>query len=127
MKIRKILGHPYTLVTSFFLITITGQQASGIYFGYLVLGMSYGAVYSILGTMGIAVILFSHFKYKRYDQSMDESIINLLGAVLLILSLFLFFYHNTDKLSVGIYGQAITLVTLLVFGVLTTCFITLIR
>lgn len=127
MKLKKIISHPYTLVVSFSLITVTGQQAGGVYFLYLILGISYGAVYAILGTMGIAVILFSHFKYKRYDQSMDECLINLIGAVLLILSLFLFFYHNAAQLNFRIYAQLTTLISLFVFGILTTCFVTVIR
>lgn len=127
MKIKEIISHPYTLVTSFFLVTVTGDQADGIYFQYLIFGIPEGALYSIFGTIGIAVILFSHFKYKRYDLSMDECLINLLGAVLLILSLFLFFYHNADNFQFGTYGQTVTLATLLVFGILTTCFITIIR
>ena len=127
MKIREVISHPYTLVTSFFLITISGHSAGSVYFLYLALGVLYGEVYSILGIVGIAVILFSHFKYKGYDQSMDECLINLAGAILLVLSLFLFFYSYAENFNLGAYDQASTFASLLVFGIFTTCFITIIR
>src|SRR5689334_8187432 len=118
MKFRRIISHPYTLMTSFFFIVVGAKPIGGIYFLYLILGLSYGAVYSILDIGGIAVILFSHFQYKRLVQSIDDCVINLADDILLILSLLLFFYFEAERFNVSLHGQVFSLLNLIVFGVL---------
>ncbi|MEO5997435.1 MAG: hypothetical protein ABIN89_11900 [Chitinophagaceae bacterium] len=125
MKLKAIIIHPYTLVISFSLVFISGQPMSGFYFLYLVLGLYYGAIYSIIGSLGICVILFSHFKFKGTHKNLDAGFINLIGAVLLIISLFLFFYLTRDVNISTIFVQLFPFISLLIFCILVTCFVTI--
>ena len=123
MKLKAIIIHPYTLVLSFSLISISGHPMSGFYFLYLITGLYYGAIYAIIGILGIFMILFSHFKFKGTNKNLDASFVNLIGAVLLIISLFLFFYLTREINISTIFVQLFPLISLLVFCILVSCFV----
>jgi len=123
MKLRSVITHPYTLVISFFLVCISGQPFGGFYFNHFVMGLYYGTVYSITGGAGILIILFGHFKFKGPQNQLDAGFINLIGALLMIISLFLFFYL-TGNINISAYiVQLLPLLSLLAFCILVTCFV----
>lgn len=123
MKLLTIISHPYTLLTSFFFIIVGGQQIDTFYLLYLVTGLPNGSWYSIAGLLGIGVILYSHIRYREHDTSMDEHFTNLIGVIMLVLSLFLFFYSNSGAFDYGAFNQWVLLTSIMIFCIFVTCFI----
>ena len=122
MKFKSVITHPYTLVISFLLVCFNTHPFGEFYFLYLLAGLLYGSVFAIVGSLGIFVILFSHFKFKGCHKNLDASFINLLGALLLIISLFLFFYLTRDSDISLIFHHLLPFLSLLLFCILVTCF-----
>ncbi len=123
MKFLSIISHPYALVTSFFFIIVSGQQVDQVYVRYLVAGLPGGAWHSLAGLSGIGLILYSHFRYRDRDKTLDEHFTNLVGVIMLVLSLFLFFYANAESYPAEAFNQGIFLTTMLIFCIFVTCFI----
>src|SRR5215217_4102420 len=96
MKLLSVISHPYALVASFFLIIIGGQQIDQFYLQYLLAGLPSGAWHSIAGVTGISLILFSHLRFGDKDR-LEIHFANLLGVILLVLSLFFFFYLDRES------------------------------
>lgn len=125
MKLKRILSHPYALLISFLLVVTSIQPIVEFYCIYLFTGLFCGNLYSIAGTLGIIIILYSHFRYSREKFSLDACFINLVGAVLMIVSLFLFFLiHHYDVIIPGDLSHLFPFTSLLLFCILVTCFIT---
>lgn len=125
MKLLSIISHPYALVASFFLIIIGGQQIDQFYLQFLLSGLRSGAWHSVAGITGISLILFSHLRFGDGDKSLEAHLTNLLGVILLVLSLFLFFYAGRDTLVAETFNQGIFLTSMTIFCIFVTCFITI--
>ncbi len=125
MKLKILITHPFTLIASFLLVFIGGQHQGYFYFQELIAGLIYGEVYSIVGSFGIFTILFCHFKYKGVTNNLEACFINLIGSVLLIISLFLFFYHMEGIYVSQTFIQIVPLISLLVFCILVSFFVLL--
>jgi len=91
MKAINYITHSTVLIISFMLVLISGQQFGGFYLLYIMLALPHGGLHAILAVMGIAVLIFSNYKYKRQFSYLIEPLLNITGAALLFLSLFLFF------------------------------------
>ncbi len=125
MNLKTILSHPYPLLLSFLLVVTSVQPIVEFYCIYLLTGLFCGSLYSIAGSMGVIIILYSHFRYRRENFNLDACFINLVGSVLMIVSLFLFFLiHHYDIIIPGHLNQLFPFTSLLVFCILVTCFIT---
>ncbi len=125
MKLKILITHPFTLIASFLLIFISGQHHGYFYLQELIIGLIYGQVYSIVGMLGISIILFCHYKYKGVTNNLEACFINLIGSVLLIISLFLFFYNMEDVYVSGTFVQIVPLISLLAFCILVSFFVIL--
>jgi hypothetical protein len=122
MKTMKFLTHPYTLIASFFFVMISGQHLGGFYLLYLLLALPHGGVHSITALIGITLLLFSYSKHKERGQ-LTESILNIFGVFLLLLSLFLFFYNDKENYNYGTFVQLVPQITLTIFAVLCLLFL----
>jgi hypothetical protein len=123
MKTIRFLFHPYALIISFLLILISGQHLGGFYALYILLGLPYGALHSLIGVAGILILVITYKKYKSVKVYAIRYVGNLVGASLLILSLFLFFYRDTSNYNIGTFYQTVPQVMLFVFSIVLLGFI----
>jgi hypothetical protein len=124
MKVIKFIAHPYTVITSFLVIIISGEHLGGFYALYILLGLPHGALHSIVGLVGIVLlIIVTRQKYKESRRYHLRYFGNLAGAVLLILSLFLFFQRDKSNYNIGTFYQTVPQIMLTVFSIITLCFI----
>ena len=54
MKMIKLFTHPVVIIIAFLLILISGEHLGGFYLLYILLGLSHGAVHSLLAIDGMA-------------------------------------------------------------------------
>lgn len=122
MKLIKIITHPVTLIISFLIIIISGQQLGGFYLLYILLGITHFTIHSVLALSGVAILLFIISKYKGKFKYLVEPFLNITGVVLLNLSIFLFFYNDKEHYNYGTFYQTIPIITLILFGLLSISF-----
>ena len=115
MKIIQFITHPLFLITYFLLIIISGESYGAFYGFYLVLAFSHGGIHSILAVFGIGLLIFNYAKYKNKFKYQIEPILNISGALLLISSLFSFFYNDVDHYNYGTFYETVPLVILILF------------
>lgn len=120
---KNIITHPYIVIISFFIIMISGQHLGGFYLLYLLLALPHGGMHSLLALFGIVLLLISYNKYKRKKIYLIESIINMVAIVLLILSLFSFFYNDKEHYNFGTFYQIVPQITLVAFSVIALTFL----
>lgn len=122
MKTIKIISHPVTLITCFLLVLISGQHLGGFYLLYILLGLPHGAIHSILATAGIAIILFSSYKYKREFNYLIEPILNMTGVTMLSFSLLVFFVNDKERYNYSTFDQTVPVISLILFGIVALSF-----
>ena len=115
MKFIQFITHPLFLITHFLLIIISGESFGGFYCFYLALALPYGGVHTILAMLGMCILIFSYAKYKNNFNYQIEPILNISGAVLLISSLFSFFYNDVDHYNYRTFYETVPLVILILF------------
>jgi len=120
---KNIITHPYIVIISFFIIMISGQHLGGFYLLYLLLALPHGGVHSLLALFGIVLLLISYNKYKRKKIYLIESIINMVAIILLILSLFSFFYNDKEHYNFGTFYQIVPQITLVIFSIVALTFL----
>jgi hypothetical protein len=123
MKATKIITHPYLLIAIFLLIIVSGEHWGGFYLLYLLLALPHGGAHAICAVLGIAILLFSYHKYHRSRIYIIENLLNIIGALLLLLSLFLFFYNDKRGYNSGTFSQAVPLIVLGLFSLVALCFL----
>ena len=111
MKILRIITHPYTVIISFFIILINGEAWGGFFLLYLLLGLPYGAIHSVLALIAILILVLNLHKYHR-RETVKGCLLEILGVLLLLLSLFLFFYNDTTHYNYGTFYILVPLITL---------------
>ena len=122
MKSINIINNPVVLVTVFCLILISGEHWGGFYLLYILLGLPHGALHSIAAVAGITILLFSNYKYKRTFTHVAEPLINITGVVLLGLSLFFFFYTDSNQYNHSTFRETVPLIILALFTLLAVSF-----
>lgn len=120
---KNIITHPYIVIISFFIIMISGQHLGGFYLLYLLLALPHGSMHSLLALFGIVLLLISYNKYKRKKIYLIESIINMVATILLILSLFSFFYNDKEHYNFGTFYQIVPQITLVIFSIVALTFL----
>ena len=115
MKFIQFITHPLFLITYFLLIIISGESFGGFYCFYLALALPHGGIHSILAMLGMGILIFSYAKYKNNFNYQIEPILNIAGALLLLSSLFSFFYNDVDRYNYGTFYETVPLTILIVF------------
>ena len=123
MKMIKLITHPVTIIIGFLLIMISGEHLGGCYLLYILLGLPHGAVHSLLAIVGIGLLLFSNYKYQQQFIFNIEPVLNIIGLILLLLSLFLFFYNDKSHYNYGTFYQTIPVLLLSVLALLVAGFL----
>lgn len=123
MKVFKILGHPYMLVLCFCFILISGEHWGGFYINYVLMALPYGRLQSLLALAGVIILIVNHRKlYLRIDR-LTAQLLNLLGVLLLLGSLVVFFKRDTAHYNWGTFYQALPLFTLFFSAFIALCFL----
>ncbi len=104
------------------MILISGESFGGFYLLYLLLALPNGGIHAILALLGIVLLLFSYHKFKRKKSYWMEPVINIIGAMLLVLSLF-FFFFNDQGYNDSTFHQALPLTTIIIFSLLIISFL----
>lgn len=118
MKLIKIFTHPYTVIISFFIILINGEGFGGFFLLYLLLGLPYGAIHSLVSLIAIIVLVFNYKKYKRRKEFIIDYLMEIIGILLLLLSLFLFFYNDKQHYNYGTFYELVPVIMLILFGLI---------
>ncbi|WP_018615712.1 hypothetical protein [Segetibacter koreensis] len=114
MKIINVLTNPYTIIISFFIIIISGEHVGNFYITYLLLALPHFSIYAITALAGIVLILIT-FHSKKTAVSVSEPILNLLGVLLMLASIFTFFYTDYEHYNYGTFYQLVPQITLILF------------
>src|SRR5215203_3813986 len=96
MKAIKIITHPYLLIIDLLMILISGEHLGGFYILYLILALPIGAIHSVLAMLGIGLLLLSHHRFQVEDKPSAKSALNIIGCLLLLLSIYLFFLNDRE-------------------------------
>jgi hypothetical protein len=122
MKALKILTHPILLMISFLFILISGEHLGGFYALYLLLALPYGGMHSLIALAGILVLVISYNVYGR-KPCLVQNILNIIGALLLVLSLISFFVTDKEGYNYGTFYQIVPVISLSLFGLLALLFL----
>jgi len=122
MKALNIATHPVLLIVSFLFILISGEHLGGFYALYLLLALPHGWLHSILAVAGILILALS-FNLKKNGRVISNNILNIVGAILLVLSIVVFFYADKEGYNYGTFYQTVPIISLVLFGSLTLLFI----
>ena len=118
MKTIKIITNPYTLIFCFGAILISGQHLGGFYLMYILLGLHHAALHSIFAIVGIDLLIISDVKL----QGSLKFTVNLIGLVLMILSIFVFFYLDKENYNIQTFHQIVPLVIMSLFAITSTAY-----
>ena len=124
MKAINFITHSFTLIICFLLIIISGEHLGGFYLLYILLGLPHGAIHAVLGVAGIIILIFNNYKLKRNPDFLIERILNITGAIALILSISLFFINDKDHYNYSTFYQTVPMITIGIFGLVAIVFIT---
>ena len=123
MKMIKLFTHPVLIIIAFLLILISGEHLGGFYLLYILLGLPHGAVHSLLAIVGIGLLFFTNYKYQQQFMFNIEPVLNIMGGIMILLSLFLFFYNDKSHYNYGTFYQTIPIILLSVFSLLVVGFL----
>lgn len=122
MKAINIITHPVTLIICFLLVMVSGQHFGGFYLLYILLALPHGSVHSVLAVAGITILLFSNYKYKRQFSFKIEPLLNITGVLMLLFSLYLFFYNDKGHYNYGTFYQIVPIISLVGFVLMCVVF-----
>ena len=122
MKFLSWFGHPLAVIISYLLILISAENMGGFYLLYILLGLAYGAPHAFAALAGVVLVLIGYGFPRRLGR--NTSLLSLLGIGLMLIALFLFFYHSWNVNRSG-FSQALPLFTLVLFGLCAICFVLL--
>ncbi len=121
MKAAKIITNPYTVVITFLMIIISGQHLGSFYIVYLLLALPHGGIHALLAVIGISLLLIIY--HNKRMSSIIKSILNVIAILMLIASLFIFFYIDDEHYNYGTFYQLVPQTTLVLFVFIALCFI----
>lgn len=103
------------------MIIISGQHLGGFYIVYLLVALPHGGVHSLLAITGITILLLTY--HRSIKPSVIAPTLNLIGVVILIASIFIFFYNDKEHYNYGTFFQLVPQITLILFAFIALCFI----
>ena len=122
MKLRNIITHPLAVMISFMIVLISGEHVGGFYIIYLLMGITHGTVPSLLGIGGI-ILLAPGLLIAQRKQASSIYLLNITGILLMMLSLFLFFFNDIQLYNINTFYQFIPFCTIILFCLLALLFL----
>lgn len=123
MKLKTIISAHSTMIVSYCLILISGYSFGGFYSFYILLGLRYGALHSLLAVMGILVIVISRYRLKTSQPGPTDLVLNFAGVGLLYLALFCFFFKDDSGYNLQTFYQLIPLLSIILFLIISVAFL----
>src|SRR5689334_7748582 len=111
MKLFKFLSHPYTLITCFLIIMISGEHLVGFYVVYILLGLPFGAIHSLQALAGILVLLLTYRRFKIKNSI--AQLLNTISVAMLFGSIYLFFTRDTKHYNYVSFEQTVPIITMI--------------
>lgn len=121
MKPFRVLSHPYTLIICFLLIIISGENWGGFYLLYILMALPFGALHALLAIAGIASLVIGYHGFQKKLSVMK--ILNLVGVMFLLASLFYFFWTDKHHYNYGTFQETVPLLTLIITAIIAVCFL----
>jgi len=121
MKPFRVLSHPYTLIICFLLIIISGENWGGFYLLYILMALPFGALHALLAIAGIASLVIGYHGFQKKLSVMK--ILNLVGVMFLLASLFYFFWADKHHYNYGTFQETVPLLTLIITAIIAVCFL----
>lgn len=121
MKWFRILSHPYTLIICYLLIMISGKSFGGFYAMYILMGLPFGAIHSLLAVTGILMLIVN---YAVDRNRLVYQLANILGFIFLVASLFYFFSADTQHYNWATFHQGVPVLSLIVNAAVSVFFLT---
>ena len=122
-QIKTIITHPLTLVISFLFIMIVGQHLGGFYMLYILLALPHLGIHAVLAVLGIMILMVNNYMLHKPSAYVTIPLLNVIAALMLPLSLFLFFYLDYGHYNDGTFELVVPLTLIGIFIVLTIIFI----
>ena len=121
MKPFRVLSHPYTLIICFLLIIISGENWGGFYLLYILMALPFGALHALLAIAGIASLVIGYHGFQKKLSVLK--ILNLVGVMFLLASLFYFFWADKHHYNYGTFQETVPLLTLIITAIIAVCFL----
>ncbi|QEC69301.1 hypothetical protein FRZ67_19050 [Panacibacter ginsenosidivorans] len=122
MSLRNIITHPLAVMISFMIVLISGEHVGGFYIIYLLMGITHGTIPSLFGIAGI-VLLVPALLIAQRKQAISIYLLNIVGILFMILSLFLFFFNDEQRYNINTFYQFIPFCTITLFCLLALIFL----
>lgn len=110
MKILQILSNPLAQIISFCIILVGSANFGGPYGFFLYRAGQEGYLFAIIGIAGIIITLISLFLQERSKLTLQFS-----GALLMIISLLVFFFSSQHFMNMYAFKDVLPLLTLFLF------------
>ena len=123
MRVFKILSHPYTLISCFLFMLISGQHLGGFYVLYLLLALPHGGIHSLLAVAGIGILLLNYHLLRGKQNKIVSKSLDVLGLILLVGSLLYFFLNDTQHYNWGTFDQGLPMFTICLTSFIGLCFL----
>jgi len=122
MRLKNIITHPFAVIISFMIVLISGEHVGGFYIIYLLMGITHGTFASLLGIAGIALHVPGLLIAQR-KQASSIYLLNIIGTICMMLSLFLFFFNDEQRYNISTFYQFIPFCTIILFCLLALIFL----
>jgi hypothetical protein len=120
MKLLNWIGHPVVLVVVYLLLVIEGDNFGGYFAVYLILALPHGALYAMFSAIGIGLIVYGFNLAKEPKQAWLKSGCYIMGFVLMVLGLCVFFSKGNKWET---FESLLPLTTFSFFGITSVCFL----
>lgn len=118
-NVWNILTHPFIISLLFCVLIISGQSRAWLYIFLLFLGLPYLTFHSIIGLIGLLLVLLT---MVITDRSF-KYIVGFLGAISMAISIISFFIQSGGSYNYNTFRELVPLCLLIVYGVLLSSFI----
>src|SRR3954452_17026 len=118
-RIASIVLNPLFIVLLFCGLIIYGEVMASFYISILMLGLPYGVMHAIIGVVGVALLVIG----MSLPGKTISSVVNLSGALCLIISLVRFFTQPGASYNYNTFRSLVPLILIVLFAFLITLFI----
>jgi apolipoprotein N-acyltransferase len=101
---------------------ISGENFGGFYLLYLLMALPHFGSYAVLALLAVILLIVS-FKRFRNENYRVGNALNIIGAFLLILSLFIFFWRDVQHYNYSTFYELVPQISLVVFGIVSIAFL----
>lgn len=109
-SVMQVFIHPVTISLLYCFLIISGESSAVFYFFALLLGFAHGVFHSIIGVIGIILLLTSLVSRSNYKHLLD-----VIGALFMLISLIRFFTQPGADYNYNTFRESVPLILMIVF------------